>query len=260
MNFVKALECLLPVVDSVHAHWVADRDNLYANHSARPETPRVTCKKGCGACCHFPIIPATAGEAFVVLARLLAEGQTLEELRAKFIPYASRYLEHARRTGSLPLTDEQQRLFLNEKLPCPLFVSTPETGPLGGHCGIFNARPLICDFYHNLDSPELCLLKKPHASFSDVSERGHEALDALRTEERRIFGRSALGHLPLLLAALLTEDGMNTFLTVAKPVDDQENSQDIEDFGLYMELIACLGYRWGEGEWDSLAKAQSEVL
>jgi len=254
------LECLLPVVDAVHARWVTDRDAMHANHSAHPEAPRVTCTKGCGACCHFPVIPATAGEAFIVLARLLAEGESLENLRSKFIPYASRYLEHARRNGSLPLTDEQQRLFLSEKLPCPLFVSTPEAGPLGGHCGIFNARPFICDFYHSLESPELCLLKRPHASYSDITERGHEALDTLRHEERRIFGRSTLGHLPLLLAALLTEDGMNTFLTVVKPSAEEENIQDIEDFGLYMELIGCLGYRWGEGEWDSLAKAQSEVL
>jgi Fe-S-cluster containining protein len=260
MNFVKALECLLPVVDSVYERWVADRDALSARHAAHPEAPRITCTKGCGACCHFPVIPATAGEAFIVLARLLAEGQSLEELRAKCIPYASRYLEHARRRGSLPLTDEQQHIFLNEKLPCPLFVSTPATGPLGGHCGIFNARPLICDFYHSLETPELCLLKKPHASFADVVERGHQALDDIRSEERKIFGRSTLGHLPLLLAALLTEDGMNAFLKVVEPSEGEENSQDIEDFSLYMELIACLGYQWGEGEWDALAKAQSEMI
>ncbi len=260
MNFVKALEYLLPAVDAVHARWTTDRDVLFAKHNAHAESPRVTCTKGCGACCHFPLIPATAGEAFVLLARLLAEGQSLEELHGKFSPYARRYLEAARQSGSLPLTDDQQRRFLKEKLPCPLFVSTPEDGPMAGHCGVFEIRPLICDFFHNLESPELCLLKKPHGSFTDVMERGHDALDEIRIAERRIFGRSALGHLPLLLAALMTDAGMKTFLTTANPDLGEENSQDIADFGLYLELISCLGYQWSDGEWTSLAKAQSEVI
>lgn len=259
MNFATALECLLPVVDGVHARWTSDRDSLYSAHAAHPESPRVTCQKGCGACCHFPLIPSTAGEAFIVLARLIAEGETLEKLQNRFMPYARRYLEAAQRSGSLPLTDEQQRLFLREKLPCPLFISTPEVGPLGGHCGIFEIRPLICDFFHSLESPELCLQKKPHASFSNVMERGHEALDEIRDAERKLFGRSTLGHLPLLLAALMTDAGMKTFLTVVTP-GAEENDQDIEDFGLYIELIGCLGYQWGDGEWSSLAKAQAEMV
>lgn len=259
MNFVKALECLLPVVDGVHARWVEDRNHLLARHSQHPESPAITCTKGCGACCHFPIIPATGGEAFVVLARMLAAGESLEDLQGRFLPYARKYLENSRKSGSLPLTDEQQRLFLKEKIPCPLFISTPEQGPLAGHCGIFDIRPMICDFFHSLESPELCLLKKPHASFSDVMERGHVALDEIRIEERKIFGRSVLGHLPLLLAALMTQSGMNAFLTVVKP-GDEENAQDIEDFGLYIELIGYLGYQWSDGEWSSLAKAQAEMI
>ena len=259
MNFVKALECLLPVIDDVHARWTSDRHHLFDRHYAHPESPKVTCQKGCGACCHFPLIPATAGEAFVVLARLIAQGHSLQDLHNQFMPYARKYLEISRRSGSMPLTDDQQRLFLNERTPCPLFVPTPELGPMSGHCGIFEIRPLICDFFHSLESPALCLQKKPHASYSDVMERGHEALDEIRAAERKIFGRSALGHLPLLLAALMTDEGMKTFLTLFEP-GSEENSQDIADFGLYLELISCLGYEWGEGEWSSLAKAQSEVI
>ncbi|MEY4065279.1 MAG: hypothetical protein RIR26_1487 [Pseudomonadota bacterium] len=260
MNFVDALACLLPVVDGVHARWTADRDALFDQNLRHPESPKVSCAKGCGACCHFPIIPATAGEAFVVLAKLLAEDKPLEELQKQFLAYARRYLEHSRRAGSLPLTDEQQRLFLREKLPCPLFTATPTTGALGGHCGIFSSRPLICDYFHSLEAPELCLQKQPHASFSNIMERGEGAIDEIRSAERELFGRSALGHFPLLMAALLTDTGMKTFLTVERADPNEENSQDYLDFGLYLELLRCLGYEWQEGEWTSLAKAQSEVF
>ncbi len=260
MKFVEALERLLPVVDDVHERWTRERNRMLEAHAQQPESPKITCTKGCGACCHFPIIPATAGEAFVLLARLLAEGHSLADLHSKFMPYARRYLEWSVRQSSLPMTDTQQRLFLREKLPCPLFVSTPETGPLGGHCGVFSIRPQICDFYHSLESPELCLMKKPHGSYADISERGHSSLEELRHAERSIFGRSAIGHLPLLVAALLTDEGMKTFLTVVEPDTSVENAQDIEDFSLYVGLLDCLGYAWGDGDWASLAKAQSEVL
>jgi Fe-S-cluster containining protein len=260
MNFVEALESLLPVIDNVYEDWAKERDMMLSQHQARLEGPQITCTKGCGACCYFPLIPATAGEAFVLLARLLAEGHTTEQLHQQFMPYARKYLESAKKQNSLPMTDSQQRLFLKEKLPCPLFISTPETGPLGGHCSVFPFRPQICDFFHSVDSPELCVLKKPHGSFSDISEQGLKSIEDIRMAERKIFGRSALGHLPLLVAALLTEDGLQTFLTVVEPDGSIENSQDIEDFGLYVSLLSCLGYSWGEGDWSSLAKAQDEVL
>ena len=260
MNFAQALERLLPVVDGVHERWIQDRDRMMDSHRSNTEAPEITCTKGCGACCHFPIIPATAGEAFVLLARLLADGQSVADLHAKFMSYARRYLNWSVHNGSLPLTDSQQGRFLKERLACPLFVHTPETGHLGGHCGVFPIRPQICDFFHSLDSPELCHLKKPHGSFADLSERGHGSLEEIQICERKIFGRSAIGHLPLLMAALLTDEGMKTFLTVVEPDASVENAQDIEDFGLYVSLLNTLGYSWGDGDWSSLAKAQSEVL
>lgn len=260
MNFAEALECLLPVVDGVHERWVQERDEMLSRHEQRVEGPKITCTKGCGACCYFPIIPATAGEAFVLLARLLADGHPVEELHAKFMTYARRYLERSVRDGSLPMTDSQQRMFMKEKLPCPLFVSTPETGHLGGHCGVFPIRPQICDFFHSLEPKELCLAKKPHGSFSDLTERGHHSIDEIRSAERDIFGRSAIGHLPLLVAALLTDSGLKEFLTVVEPDSSVENAQDIEDFTLYLRLLESLGYFWGDGDWAALAKAQDEVV
>ncbi len=147
-----------------------------------------------------------------------------------------------------------------EKLPCPLFVRAENQGQLRGHCGDYDKRPLICDFFHSVEDPALCWKKAPHGSYADVMERGHDALEELRTHERKIWGRSALGHLPILVASLLTEAGMNHFLTAATPSSDEESSQDYLDFSFYLELLDCLGYQWSDGEWESLAKAQSEVL
>jgi Fe-S-cluster containining protein len=260
MNFVSALELILPVVDDVYSRWKVDRDALVSHHTSHPEAPQITCSDGCGACCYFPIIPATAGEAFVLIAKLLADGHTLEELSTRFSHYSRVYFDHARKQGSLPLTDEQQRLFMAEKLPCPLFQPSGDPRLLRGSCGQYEKRPLICDFFHSVEDPALCWKKAPHGSYSDVMERGHDALEEIRAEERRIWGRSALGHLPLLAASLLTDAGFTLFLTPLSSIEKQENSQDYLDFSLYLELLDCLGYQWGEGEWASLAKAQSEVL
>lgn len=195
-----------------------------------------------------------------MIAKLLAEGHALDELASRFSQYARGYLDYARQQGSLPLSDSQQRQFMSVRLPCPLFKPTENLGPLRGHCSEYDKRPLICDFFHSVEDPALCWKKAPHGSYSDVMERGHDALDELRKEERKIWGRSALGHLPLLAASLLTETGMNLFLTPLTASQREENSEDYLDFSFYLELLACLGYQWGESEWDSLAKAQSEVL
>lgn len=260
MNFVDALKLILPVVEDVYSRWTVDRDRLMDQNLAHPEAPRVSCTMGCGACCYFPIIPATAGEAFVLTTKLLTDGHPLEELATRFSRYARQYLDFARAQGSLPLSDTQQSAFMREKLPCPLFRPTESLGPLRGHCGEYDKRPLICDFFHSVEDPQLCWKKSPHGSYANVMERGHDALEEIRSEERRIWGRSALGHLPLLMASLLTQTGMARFLEPVSAEMRSENSKDYLDFSLYLELIECLGYQWGESEWESLAKAQAEVL
>jgi hypothetical protein len=275
MNFSEALESLIPYMDDVYDRWAAEAKQLRGSLAATNPEARITCTKGCGACCHFPLVPVTAGEAFVLLARLLASGRDLEELSALFREYASAYFAACRDWGGLPFTDDRQTRFLARKLPCPLFVKTPpppEATPamagLGGHCGAFEARPMICDYFHSTESPALCVAKKPHGSFTQVVQRGEAAVEEIRNVERALFGRSAIGHLPLFLAALCTRQGMELFLeeyelTPEQVAEDEAeetrgegHGQHAADFEFYIALMECAGYLVTAEDLHNLIAAQ----
>jgi|GEM_PF-626957 len=260
MDFTTALETLIPLVDDVYDRWTADAKQLQESlATTHPET-QVTCAKGCGACCHFPVVPATAGEAFVVLARLLAAGRTLEELALTFGTYARSYFAACTKWGGLPFTQERQKRFLSERLVCPLFTRTGDG--FAGHCGVFAIRPLICDYFHSTENPLLCAEKKPHSAFTPIVERGEDAVEELRNIERSVFGRSALGHLPLLLAALCTQKGLDLFLyehDLTEEQDADEHGQHEADFDLYVALLDAAGYSVTAADFHDLIAARAEI-
>ena len=274
MEFTEALQTLLPLMDDVYDRWLLDAGQLQGGLAASHPESKVTCTKGCGACCHFAVVPATAGEAFVLLARLLASGESMASLGARFGAYAASYVTACQKWGGLPFTAARQTLFLAERLPCPLLVTAPYLsaadadsvsgrGRLGGHCGAFESRPLICDYFHSLDDPALCALKKPHATFTSVILRGEAAVEEVRAVERGLFGRSAIGHLPLLLAALCTAEGMALFLKERDLSPEQESQgadgQHEADFDLYVGLLAAAGYQITAGDLHDLIAAQEAL-
>ena len=133
---------------------------------------------------------------------------------------------------------------------------------MAGHCSVFGARPLICDYYNSTDSPALCHSKKPHLTYENLIARGEGAVEEVRGLERQLFGRSALGHLPLLLSSLCTEAGMQAFLNddflLEGPAENFED-QAARDFELYMEMLACAGYQMQAPDIHSLIEAQEEL-
>lgn len=258
MKTSEALELLFPFVDSLYESYHIRAAQKRAEF-AESETS-ITCAKGCGACCHFPIIPATAGEAFVLLHQLIARGENFAELAQKFLTYAQSYFEFVRASGTLPFTQKSQSEFFQMKLPCPLFVKT-QSSAWSGHCGVFEFRPLICDYFHSTQSPALCEKKLPHGTFQSLIDLGEEAVESIRMYERTHFGRSALGHLPLLLAALCTEEGLSQFLSVKSPLEDFDPEVQAErDFEFYIELLASIGYDVTARDLHALIEAQEESL
>lgn len=255
ITVTEAIENFLPLVDGAYDDWERDEKTLLEQNEGGPA---ITCAKGCGACCHFPLIPVTGGEAFVLLQRLLASGTDFLTLRSSLFDYVLKYYEHAVAQKSLPFTDAQQFEFLALKLPCPLFKKEPELHHgLGGSCSVFKARPLICNYYHSLDSPTLCHQKQPHRSLGLVVGRGIEAVDELRRKERKFMGRSALGHLPLLMASLCTEEGLKEFLKKYQEAETVED-QELCDFEFLRKLLSATGYEISENDLSSLQEAQKE--
>jgi Fe-S-cluster containining protein len=259
MDFQTAAEALYPEVENLYSEWKDDTDKLYTQFFSISASPSVSCTKGCGACCHFPIVSCTTGEAFCVLIRLLGEGKSIESISQNLKKYVDKYLDLSVQNGGIPFTNTQQKLFLDAKLPCPFFVST---GPQHqGHCGIFEQRPNICASYHTTSSPQLCAQKAPHGMVTSVVQRTDQCVEELQHLERGLFGRSALGHFPLLLYALCTEQGMNAFLReheLEAPEDGDWNSaQHIADFELYMELLKAVGYTLTSQDIHNLIEAKN---
>jgi Fe-S-cluster containining protein len=261
MDYSTAIQHLIPFVmeqyDS-HEKEATKTTNKFLNDYPNE---KVSCVKGCGACCHFPLVPVTAGEAFVLLNRLLAEGFELKELAEKLFSYVEKYFEFSRNNGRLPFLDTDQRKFLAQPLACPFYVKENDS-VFSGYCGIFSMRPFICEFYNSIDSPKLCEQKLSHRSIEQVIGQGSLAQDSLREFERKIFGRSTIGHLPLLLAALCTKEGLEYFLNekhLSELELQEDYAQGIHDFSLYAEMLNSIGYSLGENDLLALEQAQSEM-
>lgn len=262
MDYATAIGHLIPFI--IEKYELHEKDSSKITNEFLKEFPdeKISCLKGCGACCHFPLVPVTAGEAFVLLNRLLAEGHDLNQLADKLFNYVKNYFEFAKENGRLPFLDSGQKKFLKKNLACPFFVK--EKGShFSGHCGIFSMRPLICEFYNNIDSPKLCEQKSAHRSIEHTVGIGSLAQDSIREFERKIFGRSTLGHLPLLLAALCTKEGLESFLNTTHLTEDElkeEYAEGIHDFSLYAEMLSSIGYHLGESDLLALEQAQSEMI
>ena len=269
MDFSEAASQLMPEFDRIYDQCSKDSTALIRDFQILNPTQAIQCAKGCGACCHFPLISTTAGEAFVVLVKLLGAGQSFKEISQNVLSYANDYLTKANSTGGLPFTDKMQRAFMKSNPPCPFFVKETDLPlhSMAGHCGIFNIRPHICESYHSTDNPALCALKQPHGMISSLLDKSDSYVSEVRQFERILFGRSTVGHFPLLLAALCTQNGLDSFLRElnAKPassdseISDQIEAQHMADFDLFVEMMASLGYDVTSEDIHNLITAQTEL-
>lgn len=228
----------------------------------------VSCQKGCGACCHFPLITAASVEAFVLYHELREACPCSDSFHDSLRNYTNAYFALAREYGSLPFTNEQQRLFFAHNLPCPFFLTDNSLSSFGGHCAIHPSRPVICDSFHSLDTPQLCARKQPHRTAEILIGAGEEALRQIRDIEYEILGRSTLGHLPIFLAAFATPEGQTLYRRGVchdgsnSGQEEEYHSDDYlaaQDFQLFAELLAAAGYVIGEADIASLLLAQQEV-
>jgi Fe-S-cluster containining protein len=271
-SFAEAVKICIPFATAIKKQWEHDLkpDFTREDSSAHQTTEqplahshaRISCHKGCGACCHYPLISSSSIEAFVLLAGWLSGGHSITEIHNRCMDYTERFRRAAEKIGHLPFSHAARRAFMREDLPCPAFQSTPNSpSKRSGYCGVYKERPVICSQFHSTSAPELCAEIQPHGTIPEVMEAGEMAALALRQYEHLHFGKSALGHLPLLLAALTTEDGLNAFLRVDKPADsntEEAMAQDLRDFLFYTELLSCIGIELNERDLVDLEKAQNE--
>jgi Fe-S-cluster containining protein len=132
-----------------------------AEEAAARAGKRVSCKKGCGACCR-QLIAVSLVEARA-LARLVAETPEprQSEIRARFEQAARRLVELGARGRDVPgdldsdefrlIETDQQRLgaaWFRLQVACPFLESES--------CGIHPSRPLVCREYQVTSPSEAC--------------------------------------------------------------------------------------------------------
>jgi len=196
----------------------------------KEENPSFVCFKGCGTCCHFPLISASTGEAFLLYH--LLKNIYHESLDILLKDYASLYFRLVQKYGGLPFLEETRTLFFQEKLPCPFLNQE-------GACSIYGLRPLICSFYHNTESVSLCEEKKPHRVHEELVREGERLLLERKGFEHQLLGHSALGHLPLLMAACTSPSYLEKYTQGYE--DRQENEE--RNLELFLLVYESLGYQ-----------------
>jgi Fe-S-cluster containining protein len=135
-------------------------DDAVIDHAVRDhETPerRVSCTKGCSACCEAQPVPVTPPEA-AALARLVARlpQRRQEQVRAAFAAAVERLREtglfDAYMRNRQDMTAEAARettlRYFALKIACPFLVDRA--------CSIYAERPFVCRQYLVTTPPALC--------------------------------------------------------------------------------------------------------
>jgi Fe-S-cluster containining protein len=142
-------------------HALSDEAARLAEQAAGRAGKRVSCRKGCAACCR-QLVAISLVEARA-LARLVAEmpEPRQSEIRARFAQAAQRLAEISTPAGAAPadpnrkelplIETDQQRLgaaWFALRIACPFLDDEA--------CGIHPSRPLVCREYLVTSPPEAC--------------------------------------------------------------------------------------------------------
>lgn len=146
------LDALLPALRAIDDQLI---DATVARREAAGE--RISCRKGCAACCKRQPVPISPPEA-LALARLVdaLPERRRSAVRAAFATAVARLREaglydaYMRRDPALTrdAVIEIVRRYMELALPCPFLVDDA--------CGIYADRPFVCRQYLVTSPPELC--------------------------------------------------------------------------------------------------------
>jgi len=144
---------------------------------------RVSCKKGCNHCCHYPLYISLL-EGLLIYQGLHEEGLWTTRLRTKF-------QEAARATWG-----QSVAVWMLSNRPCPLLGDD-------GLCRSYDNRPTHCRATFSRGNPRDC---HPHRFNESTLVSRAEVLEMMASEKRLMkrFG-SAQAYFPMACAVLLGE-------------------------------------------------------
>ncbi|MFO0587098.1 MAG: YkgJ family cysteine cluster protein [Polyangiaceae bacterium] len=167
------------------------------------EGKRISCAKGCGACCQqlVPVSPLEAARLAEVVEAMPRERR--REIVKRFEKAVKRLeqvglLDPRRPRGEAALVstktdpkeawEDASRRYFEAKIPCPMLED--------GACSIYPERPTVCREYLVTTPAERCATLGEGVRTTPRPLRMHEALTATTNE---LFGREDVG-LPLTLS------------------------------------------------------------
>jgi Fe-S-cluster containining protein len=121
---------------------------------------KITCSKGCGACCSSFLVPMTVPEALRLIEDLQALPQRERRRLERLFLQAERKLAESDLAGQMasldpydPASTAQQRELAGKwwsqnRFPCPLLA--------GNACGLYRSRPIPCREFLALSDPQCC--------------------------------------------------------------------------------------------------------
>jgi Fe-S-cluster containining protein len=121
---------------------------------------RITCSKGCGACCSSFLVPMTVPEAMRLVEDLQALPQRERRRLEPLLLQAEKKLADSDLAGQMasldpndPASTVQQRELAGKwwsenRFPCPMLA--------GNSCGLYRSRPIPCREFLALSDPKCC--------------------------------------------------------------------------------------------------------
>jgi Fe-S-cluster containining protein len=169
---------------------------------------RISCCRGCDACCRAQPVPVTPAEAYALwlLVEDLAEPRR-SEIRAAFASRSRRLFDagladaYLDRDPNLSQDDARHiaRRYFSLRLACPFLAEE-------GACGIYDERPFVCRQYLVTSPPELCL--NPFENPVNVLPVPLAAATAFQAVSTEHLGREQFT-IPLVLALEYVERHRN---------------------------------------------------
>ncbi len=162
----------------------ADRIRITKRFELSIRSERVSCRKGCDQCCHYPVLTSIL-EALVVYRGIV-------KVRLWTTSIKDQFREHSERVKGLSLD-----VWLLSHIPCPLLRD--------GACRVYESRPFACRTVFSRADPHFC--DPSHSEGIPPVVDRKKALSEMIDTEEALMRRHRLGRivLPLSTAVLLAE-------------------------------------------------------
>jgi len=122
---------------------------------------KITCAKGCGACCSSFLVPMTVPEALRLIEELQALPQRERRRLEPLFLRAERKLAESDLAGQMASLDPDDpastavqrelagKWWSENRFPCPMLA--------GNACGLYRSRPIPCREFLALSDPQFCV-------------------------------------------------------------------------------------------------------